>query len=42
MRQGILWLLVLVASLGLAQQSRPASDPQVVEAARKEGKLVIY
>ncbi|MEZ0348133.1 MAG: ABC transporter substrate-binding protein [Thermus sp.] len=42
MRQGILWLLVLVASLGLAQQSRPASDPQVVAAAQKEGRLVIY
>jgi iron(III) transport system substrate-binding protein len=42
MRKSALWLVALLASLALAQQSRPASDPQVVEAARKEGRLIIY
>lgn len=42
MRRAILWFMVLAAASALAQQARPASDPQVVEAAKKEGRLIIY
>lgn len=42
MRRAILWFVALAIASVLAQQSRPASDPQVVEAARKEGRLIIY
>ncbi|GLV49010.1 hypothetical protein TJA_21130 [Thermus sp. LT1-2-5] len=42
MRKGTAWLLVLLGAWALGQQSRPASDPGVVEAARKEGRLIIY
>ncbi len=34
--------LLALLTLALAQQSRPTPSPEVVEAARKEGKLVIY
>ena len=34
MRRAILWFVALAIASVLAQQSRPASDPQVVEAAR--------
>ena len=42
MRRAILWFVALAIASVLAQQSRPASDPQVVEASRKEGRLIIY
>lgn len=42
MKRCWLWSLVLVAMMALGQQARPLSDPAVVEAARKEGKLIIY
>lgn len=42
MKRYWLWSMVLAAAMTLAQQTKPASDPAVVEAARKEGKLVIY
>ncbi len=39
-----LWgfLILFLSFLALAQQTRPASDPAVVEAAKKEGRLIVY
>ncbi|UZX14614.1 ABC transporter substrate-binding protein [Thermus sp. PS18] len=42
MMRFLLWLLVLGGVTVLGQQTRPVSDPAVVEAARKEGRLIIY
>lgn len=45
-RVAVLWALLLglhpVAGWALAQASRPASPPEVVEGARREGRLIIY
>ncbi len=42
MRKAAVWVWAIVAGVALAQQSMPASDPAVVDAARKEGRLIIY
>ena len=42
MKRPLVWLLGMFILSALNQQAKPASDPQVVEGARKEGKLVIY